>query len=148
MLNSPKFKLALISIIKWLHFLNSCAEILQNFSVFFWKILDTRISFWDYLTFNSAQILSEKESGESRVSSVTLQCSNRKDPARPVLLVFCELPFFEVCIEMKLVMRSEFGSFTQLGENIFEIIQYFYLTLYDFIISQIYQFWLIFQKHS
>ena len=74
----------------------------KKFRCFFWKILDTKIAFWDYLTFNSAQILSEKESGESRVSSVTLQCSNRKDTARhcSVLLVFCELPFFAVCIEM------------------------------------------------
>ena len=33
-------------------FLDSCAEIMESFSLFFWRIEETTICFWDFLTFS------------------------------------------------------------------------------------------------
>ena len=39
------------------HFLDFRAEICQIFSLFFWKIEDTKKSFWNQLTFNISELL-------------------------------------------------------------------------------------------
>ena len=53
------------------------AEILQNFLLVFWKILDIKFSFWNYLTFNLCQVGNIEKRTEKRwVYSINV--SNQK----------------------------------------------------------------------
>ena len=79
------------------HFLDAFrAEILQNFLLVFWKILDIKFSFWNYLTFNLCQVGNIEKRTEKRWV-YCINVSNQKKKSEFAQPLFSNLKKIRVC---------------------------------------------------